>query len=248
MNSNDVLLQLEALGTEQNRKVYARHGVRNPVFGVSYAALDKLRKQLGTDDLMAVELWASGNHDARMLATKLADPAATKRARVEAWASDLDNYVLTDALAALAARSPDAATLRAKLAPSKGEWTSTLGWMLLAIASADRDAEIDDELLAALDVIERDIHARPNRTRHAMNSALIGIGCRGGALTRRANAVAKAIGTVEVDHGETGCKTPDAAAYIERTRAHLDQKSAPKGKQARAPAKAKAKPARAKRT
>ena len=47
-----------------------------------------------------------------------------------------------------------------------------------------------------------------------MNSALIGI--RNRALEQKALAAAKRIGQVEVDHGETGCKTPDAAAYIRK--------------------------------
>jgi hypothetical protein len=35
---------------------------------------------------------------------------------------------------------------------------------------------------------------------------------------------AQRIGAVEVDHGETGCKTPDAAAYIAKARAHRRRK------------------------
>ena len=228
MNSNEVQRELEAAGTAQNRKVYARHGVREPMFGVSYAALGKLAKKLGTDDLLAVELWASGNHDARVLAASIADPAATKRSRLEVWMKDLDNYVLTNALSTLAARSPDAPALRRKLTGTKGEWTSTLGWSMVSQACVDDSAEVAAELDDYLDIIEKEIHQRPNRTRYAMNQALIAIGCRGGALTKRAVAIAKRIGKVDVDHGETGCKTPAAAPYIERTLAHHRKKAGAK--------------------
>ena len=47
-----------------------------------------------------------------------------------------------------------------------------------------------------------------------MNRALIAIGRRTPPLRRAATAAAKRIGPVEVDHGETGCKTPDAVAAI----------------------------------
>jgi hypothetical protein len=47
-----------------------------------------------------------------------------------------------------------------------------------------------------------------------MNSALIAIGIRNPKLQKLALAVAKEIGEVEVDHGDTSCKTPDAAEYI----------------------------------
>lgn len=217
MNSNEVLLELESLGTDQNRKVYARHGIRGPMFGVSFGAIGRLAKRIGIDDLLAVELWASGNHDARVLATRIADPAATRRARVQSWAKDLGDHVLADALAALVARSPDAAALREAFTADDDEWRSTLGWNLVALACAERSTALDKELARRLSAIEAGIHGRPNRTRHAMNLALIAIGERGGALGKRALAVAKAIGAVAVDHGETECKTKDAATAI---RAH----------------------------
>jgi hypothetical protein len=59
-----------------------------------------------------------------------------------------------------------------------------------------------------------------------MNNALIAIGCRNPTLTKRALAASKRIGKVEVDHGETGCKTPDAAEYIQRTLARKQEGAA----------------------
>jgi hypothetical protein len=37
-------------------------------------------------------------------------------------------------------------------------------------------------------------------------------------------AAAKRIGTVDVDHGDTACKTPDAAATIDKTWVHSTSK------------------------
>ena len=49
-----------------------------------------------------------------------------------------------------------------------------------------------------------------------MNGALISIGMRNPGLEKKAVAAARRIGKVEVDHGETSCKTPDAVAYIRK--------------------------------
>ena len=46
-------------------------------------------------------------------------------------------------------------------------------------------------------------------------------------------AAARRIGTVEVDHGETGCKTPDAEPYIKKTLAHRKKKAKKLRKQAK---------------
>ena len=86
---------------------------------------------------------------------------------------------------------------------------------------ANNDEALDDNFFAGhLDTIERDIHAAKNRTRYAMNLALIEIGARNSKLEKKAIAVAKRIGPIEVDHGETGCQTPEAVSYIKKVVAH----------------------------
>ena len=47
MTKTEVMKELSANGTAQNRKVCRRHGVRGELFGVSYAALGKLRRRTG---------------------------------------------------------------------------------------------------------------------------------------------------------------------------------------------------------
>ena len=69
-----------------------------------------------------------------------------------------------------------------------------------------------------LSAIEKRIHQSKNRTKDAMNNALIPIGLRNSELEKKALEVARRIGKVEVDHGETGCKTPDAVPYIMKAR------------------------------
>jgi hypothetical protein len=52
-----------------------------------------------------------------------------------------------------------------------------------------------------------------------MNGALIAIGGRNSRLEEETLAVATVVGKVVVDHGDTNCKTPDAATYIKKRRA-----------------------------
>jgi 3-methyladenine DNA glycosylase AlkD len=74
MRENEVMDQLAALGTEQTSKTYRRHGATGEVLGVLYSDLRKLHKRCGTDQALADALWATGIHDARVLATMIADP------------------------------------------------------------------------------------------------------------------------------------------------------------------------------
>jgi len=216
MDTKAVLQELEAAGTAQNRKVYKRHGAREPLFGVSYARLNALKKQIKTDHALARALWKTGNHDARVLATLVADPKQLDEATLEAWAAELDNYMVTDAFTTLASRTPFVRAKAEVWSQSDDEWIGNAGWQLVAHLALKDEALPDACFEKYLDQIEREIHARKNRTRYAMNNALIAIGGRNEPLKDKALKVAERIGPVEVDHGETNCKTPDAIPYIEK--------------------------------
>lgn len=217
MELQETLHQLESLGTEQTRKTYRRHGVKGNAYGVSYAHLEKLKKAIKKDHALAVELWATGNHDARILATMIADPKAMTSEDLDAWVGDLGDYVVTDAFSKLAAGSPLVREKIDRWTAADHEWIESAGWNLLAHLAMGQDGGLpDDDYEKHLEVIARDIHNRKNRVRHSMNSALIAIGGRNERLMEKALAAAAKIGKVEVDHGETGCKTPDAAEYIRK--------------------------------
>ena len=222
---SSVLAELEALGTAQNRKVYARHGVNGPMFGVSFANLRKLAKKLRHDHDLARALWGSGNHDARVLALSVADPAEAAIEEIEDWAADMDNYVLIDEFSAFVAATPYLGACANDWTEQDSEWKASAGWNLVA-QQALSDTDLPDAYFERrLSTIESSIASAPNRVRHCMNGALIAIGGRNKALRALASAAAQRVGPVVVDHGETSCKTPDAVAYINRMWARRDKQS-----------------------
>ncbi len=224
MNLQQAMQELEARGTARNRKIYRRHGVGDNLFGVSYADQRRLAKAIRRNHALAGELWATGNHDARTLATLVADPARADAALLDAWVADLDNYVVTDAFAGWVGETALAGDRAEAWRSSAAEWPGRAGWCLVAhLALKNRDLP-DAYFADRLADIEGEIHTRKNRVRDAMNNALIAIGIRNDTLEPLALAAAARIGRVAVDHGETGCKTPDAADYIRRTLARRRQK------------------------
>lgn len=219
MTITDVMHQLAELGSEQTRKTYKRHGVSGDQYGVSSANLKSLQKKLKINQELARSLWATGNHDARVLATMIADPKQMDDPTLEAWAQDLDNYVIADSFSGLVGRTPLARQKMEQWAYVESELTGQVGWNLLAhLAMNDPDLP-DDYFKSYLAAIAREIHQRPNRVRYSMNNAVIAIGLRNRALQEEAIATAQQIGLVKVDHGETNCKTPDAVAYIHKAAA-----------------------------
>ncbi|MEM9354114.1 MAG: DNA alkylation repair protein [Planctomycetota bacterium] len=218
MNLKQTLAALKKAGTPQNVKVYRRHGAQGELFGVSFAELKKLKKQIGVDHALAEELWATGNADAMSLATMVADPAELTKSAADRWLRGVDYYMVGDLFAGLVARSPVGLSRYEKWSGSKREYPRQVGYAVLAsLLVNDADGVADAVCKEALGTIEAEIHGSQNRARHAMNNALISIGSFKPDLAVAAVETAGRIGPLEVDHGETGCKTPDAAAYIEKT-------------------------------
>ena len=215
MDLQGTLETLRSLGKEQNRKIYRRHGAGENQFGVSIANIRKLAKQIKRDQDLADSLWRTGNQDARTLATLIADPKAMTADDLDAWASTLDYYMVTDMFAGnVVANTPYIGAKADEWTGSDAEFVAEAGWNLIAIL-AMRDTTLPDAYFEArLERIEREVHAALNRARYAMNGALIAIGMRNARLRALAEAAANRIGKVEVDHGETDCKTPDAIPYI----------------------------------
>jgi len=214
-----VMQELQAFGTEQNRKVYQRHGAGDNLYGVSFANLEVLRKRIKVDHALALQLWASGNHDARVLATKIADPTQMDLETINTWAADLGNSIITDSFVSLLAKTPSARSLAEAWVDNPDEWLGRAGWHLVAQLAMNDPALPDAYFDPYLDKITRQIHQRKNRTREGMHNALIAIGIRDDALESKAIAVAKQIGPVDIDHGDTNCKTPDPIPYIYKARA-----------------------------
>ncbi|MBI3969855.1 MAG: DNA alkylation repair protein [Chloroflexi bacterium] len=222
-----VMRELETLGTEQNRKIYKRHGAGDNLFGVSFANIYKLQKRIKADHDLARRLWDTGNADARMLACLIADPKQTTENDLDRWLGDCTYYAVVDMfVGCIAAKIPGIPARVARWTASDGEFVGQAGWDLLAHLAMHDAALPDSYFLGYLQTIERDIHTSKNRTRHTMNNALIAIGIRNPTLEQAARAAARRIGKVEVDHGQTGCKTPDAITYIDRTLAHRRKKAA----------------------
>ncbi len=204
MTLPQIFAALEAMGLPENRALYARHGIPPPTYGAAFRHLRALAKQIGTSPTMAETLWATRNHDARILATLVAGERGATAARLRAWAGTLDNYVIADLLARWAATAKAAPALSEEWIAARGEWTARAGWMLHALLAIDRPELPDEAFAPSIGTIEREIHRAKNRVRDAMNMALIAIGIGRASLTEQAIAAARRIGPVIVDFGESG--------------------------------------------
>ncbi len=239
MNLQEAMSALEQAQNPPTKKTYLRHGAKEPLFGVRTGDLAKIKARIKIDHALALKLFATGNADARLLAMQIADPAQLDDKTADAWLSvacwPMDTYYL----GALIERSPIWRSCMTRWMGRSEEWVQSCGYSLLSQRLKEApDSILEAEARAALAAIEKGIQRAKNRARYSMNTALIAIGTYKPTLREQAIAAAGRIGKVEVDHGDTDCKTPDAADYIRKAGAHFDSKGG-----GRKPAKAASKPA-----
>lgn len=224
MSLGEALKVLERAGFAQTRKTYLRHGASEPLFGVSFATLKGLVKRIGVDHELAGALWASGNFDARNLAVKIADPARMMSADLDRWVRESRSGLLLPYVAMLAAEGPWGSAKADAWLASKDPAARRTAWALVGQLVSRGEPGPDAWFGELLIRIERELPRAPSAEREAMNAALIAVGGRSPALRKAATAVARRLGKVEIDHGDTACRTPDAAAQLEKTWAHATSK------------------------
>ena len=217
MNAAEILTALEKSGKPQTAAIYRRHGAGENVFGTLTSEIARLQKKIKVNHALAMELWQTGNAEARILSLQVADPQRLTRTDADRFLSQGQIRFIGCYLAALLARSPIAREVMYDWMTSSDEYAREMGYGILSVILKDAPESFDDvELANILETIEKEIHASPNWARYAMNGALISIGVSRPSCRAQALDTAKRIGKVTVDHGETNCKTPDAIPYIEK--------------------------------
>ena len=188
MDVDQVLQRLRALESPRDREGMARFGI-NPdnALGISVAKLRGIAKETGRDHELALELWASGIHEARILATIVDDPKLVSKDQMQLWVEDFDSWDLCDqACMNLFWRVEGSAELAIEWAARDEEFVKRAAFALVA-RFATKTAKAPDELLESfLPVIEQAADDDRNFVRKAVSWALRGIGKRNAHLNRLA--------------------------------------------------------------
>jgi DNA alkylation repair enzyme len=85
----ETLAWLKRRGTRRNREGMARYGIvvdNHRVFGVSMARMRPLVRRLGRSHDLALALWDTGWHEARVLAALVDEPSRVTRSQMDRWA------------------------------------------------------------------------------------------------------------------------------------------------------------------
>lgn len=199
MTAAELIAELKALANPVNVAGMARFGISSQgTLGVSVVEIRKLARRAGRDHAVALELWDSGIHEARILATIVDQPEYLTRRQMHSWAKDFDSWDVCDqACMNLFWQSPDAWAMVMKWSRARPEFVRRAAFALIAsLAHKQKDAPGEVWTLA-FGLIEEAATDERNFVRKAVNWALRGIGKRSPLLRREAITVAKRIREID---------------------------------------------------
>lgn len=167
-------------------------------YGVTAPKLHALAKRIGRNHELALQLWDSGNHAARILAALVDEPKRVTEAQLEAWVAGFDTWDVCDGCCCyLFDRTPWSYQKAAEWTTRDEEFVKRAGFALMAyLCVHDKKAE-DTVFLNWLPMIAREATDSRHFVKKAVNWALRQIGKRNATLNAQAIETARQIRTID---------------------------------------------------
>lgn len=178
-----ILEELRNLGSERNREGMARYGINTArAYGVSVVVLRQVARRYRRQHDLARSLWATGVHEARLLACFVEDPQAITEAQLDQWVLDFDSWDLCDQATAVFDRTPWAWDRAVRWATREEEFVKRAAFSLIAaLATHDKTAS-DAAFRRLFPVIQAGAFDARNFVKKAVSWALRGVGKRNQTL------------------------------------------------------------------
>lgn len=206
----EVMAELAALEDPDIRRVNEKHGDDH---GVNLSRLRAVAKRLRTRQELAVELWATGDTAARLLALLVCRPKAFGREELDAMLRQARTPKVQDWLVNYVVRkSPHAEELRPAWFEDPDPVVAAAGWALTTERVSKRPEGLD--LAGLLDTVEARMKDAPDRLQWAMNECLARIGIEHAEYRERAVGIGERLEVLKDYPTPPGCTSPFAPVWI----------------------------------
>ncbi|MFY9634614.1 MAG: DNA alkylation repair protein [Cellulosimicrobium cellulans] len=207
---DEVLAELAALEDPRAREVNAKHGDDH---GVNLGKLRAVAKRLKTQQDLALELWATGDTAARLLALLICRPKAFDSAELDAMLRQAGTPKVQDWLVNyVVKKSPHAEALRVLWFTDGDPVVASAGWALTSDRVVKKPEGLD--LPGLLDIIQAEMQAAPDRLQWAMNHCLAQIGIEHAGYRARALDIGERLQVLKDYPTPPNCTSPFAPVWI----------------------------------
>ncbi len=178
--AKEIIEEIKANGNEDNRAGMARFGINvNNAYGVPLTWLRELAKRIGKDHELALALWDSEVHEARILASIVDEPNKVTMAQMDRWAIEFDSWDICDQCCNnLFGRTKFAREVIGPWCDREEEFVRRAGFVMIAVLSVKDKKAACYTFQPYLELIERQSHDKRNNVKKAVNWALRQIGKR----------------------------------------------------------------------
>lgn len=186
-NATAILDELRSYANPESRQGMARFGIQTEhALGVSIPVLRRTAKKIGKNHELALELWSSGIHEARILASMIDDPLAVTVRQMRRWSAEFDSWDLCDQCCMnLFSKTPHAWKQAFLWTKRKGEFEKRAAFALLACLAWYEGPEADDILAVCLPHILHFADDSRTYVKKAVSWALRNIGKRNALLCQQ---------------------------------------------------------------
>ena len=192
MQVQDVLTRLKSLSNQNNREGMAKFGINiDSALGISVYTLRSVAKEIGRNHELAIQLWNSGIHEARILASMIGEPARVTENLMEKWVNDFNSWDICDQVCSnYFDRTPFAYPKAIEWSARRKEFVKRAGFVLMATLSVHDKRADDQQFIQFFPIIMRESTDERNYVKKAVNWALRQIGKRNRELNKRAIQIA----------------------------------------------------------
>jgi 3-methyladenine DNA glycosylase AlkD len=184
MTSEQIIADSKLHANTQAIDGMARFGIRPAqALGVSIPTLRKMAKAIGRNHALALALWDSGIHEARILASMIDEPRLVSDQQMEEWVNDFDAWDVCDQVCGnLFDKTPYAYQKAVQWCQQEKEFVRRAGFVMMAeLAVHDKQAP-DVAFMQFFPLIKHYADDERNFVKKAVNWALRQIGKRNGHL------------------------------------------------------------------
>ncbi|MDP9997483.1 3-methyladenine DNA glycosylase AlkD [Pseudarthrobacter sulfonivorans] len=207
---DEVMAELAALEDPRAREVNAKHGDDH---GVNLGKLRAVAKRLKIRQDLSLELWATGDTAARLLALLICRPKAFDSAELDAMLRQAGTPKVQDWLVNyVVKKSPHAEALRELWFTDQDPVVASAGWALTSDRVVKKPEGLD--LPGLLDIIEAEMQAAPDRLQWAMNHCLAQIGIEHAGYRARALDIGERLQVLKDYPTPPNCTSPFAPVWI----------------------------------
>jgi len=209
MTLTETLNKLESLGNVQIKKIYKQQGANDNTYGVSIENIINLSKDIkspegrkGKNHNLAIQLWKSGNTEARIIATLLIEPEKLTDNIIDRCISEIDYYVIADYFAQCIYDSDYRMEKMLEWTQCEIEYIKRTGFTILNILAKEDKVSVDTIFIPYIKQIEYEMATSANMAKESMSFALKTMGSRNENLKSIAHEAAAKIGIVEIKYGD----------------------------------------------